>query len=41
MSARFLQFAPREHVAVTKRFVVVNMSTLVFVPIKHVSGAFF
>ena len=35
---RFLYFAL---VAVTKRFVAVNMSSLVFVSIKHVCGTFF
>ena len=38
MNARFLEFAL---VAVTQCFVAVNMSALVFVGIKHVSGTFF
>ena len=38
MNARFLEFAL---VVVTKHFVAVNMSALVLVLIKHVSGTFF
>ena len=38
MSARFLWFPLA---AVTKRFVAVKMSALVFVSMKHASGTFF